>query len=304
MLSPYFYIVGQDPRAERDRAETLAVLGLEVVGAVDLDSVRVARELTAALRAHAASGPYTIAPNSDQELIDLKLIHDCPDERKACMAKIGRALHTKHLLYGHVERKSGAAGGRGYQVSLRLLNVDDGQLGSWTSFIPASETSGTKLAEWGRRGHEQLLVSSRPETITDRVLVDATNHAFWQVTRHKPGQPLDMSNPRDRAMSKTWLNIYAQIRARRTRATDLARHVLNETITPYILVIEQHDGSLTHRTFERRSSLDVQYSWVVDQPKRYTYLAMFDFTKNRDAPILDQFAISKRQHLATSGWYG
>lgn len=145
---------------------------------------------------------------------------------------------------------------------------------------------------------------ARPRFVGDRVLVNATNAAFWQITGYKPGQQLDMSDRRDRAMSKTWLDLYEQIRARRSRATELAQRVLNETVTPYILVIEQHDGSLTHRTFERRGNLDVQYNWLLDQPELYTYLALFDFTQNRDAPVFDQFAISKRQQAATSGWYG
>jgi len=138
----------------------------------------------------------------------------------------------------------------------------------------------------------------------DRVLINATNATFWEITKYKPGQKLDMSDPKDRAMAKIWMDVYAQIRGRRERATQLAQQALNETVTPYILVIEQRDGSLTHREFERRSNLDVQYSWLLDQPEYYTYLAMFDFTQNRDAPILDQFALSKRQELATSGWYG
>ncbi len=143
---------------------------------------------------------------------------------------------------------------------------------------------------------------ARDRAVTDRVLIDTTNETFWQITRYKPGQRLDMSDPQDRVMSKRWLDIYAQIRGHRDRATSLARRVLNETVTPYILVIEKRDGTLTHQKFERRGNLEVQYFWILDQPERYTYLALFDFTKNRDAPIMDQFALSKRQQMATSGW--
>ena len=308
MLSPYLYIVGQDPGAARDRAEKIAILGLEVVGAVDLTVVQVAQELTAALRSGAADGPYKIAPNSDKELVDLKLMHNCDDERKECMAKIGRTLNADYLLYGRIERKSrDATSLGGYQILLRLLKVSSGHLTSSTDFIPAAESSGAQLIERGRRGYEHLLTGIRPRerrAVTDRVLINATNEAFWQITRHKPGQQLNMSDPQDRAMSKTWLDIYAKIKGYRDRATSLAQRILNETVTPYVLIIEQRNGTLTHRTFERRSNLDVQYAWLLDQPDYYTYVAMFDFTKNRDAPILDQFALSKRQQMATSGWYG
>lgn len=289
----------------RGQAEKIAILGLEVAGTVDLKSVRVANELTAALRSRAANGPYTIAPGSDQELIDLKVMHNCDDERKECMAKIARSLNADHLLYGRIARKS-RGHVVGYQISLRLLQVGNGQLATWSAFVPASVASGTQLADQGRRGYEHLLTSSpeRTQRGTNDVLINATNETFWKLTRHKPGQKLDMSDPRDRAMSKKWLEIYAQIQGHRDRATTLAQRALNETVTPHILVIERRDGTLTHQKFSRRSNLDVQYSWLLDQPDYYTYVAMFDFTVNRNAPISDQFALSKQQEMATSGWYG
>ena len=144
----------------------------------------------------------------------------------------------------------------------------------------------------------------RRRTVTDRVLINAANETFWQITRYKPGQQLDMTDPRDRAMSKTWLEIYGQILGHRTAATDLATRVFSEAAAPYVIVVEKRDGTLTHLKLESRGNLDVQYSWLVDQPEYYTYIAMFDFTSNRDAPILDQFALSKRQQTAASGWHG
>lgn len=144
----------------------------------------------------------------------------------------------------------------------------------------------------------------------DRVLINATNSTFWQITKYKPGQRLNMADPKDREMAKVWMDVYAQIRGRRDRATQLARQVLIETatpqtITPHILVVEQRDGSFTHQVFPSRGNLDVQYNWIIDQPERYTYLAAFDFTKDENAPIYDQFAITKRRQQApVSGWYG
>lgn len=312
MLSPYFFIVGQSPPTARAQAEAIAVLGLEVVGAVgavDDESVRVARDLTTALRSAAADGPYPLAPASPggHELIDLKLMHRCPDERRECMATIGRALGASHLVYGQVQRKTQRSAPAGYHVNVWFLDVTSGRSATLTrDFVPTAETTGGLVTQQGRRLYERILAGAPPRDrgpVTDGVLISAANQAFWQLTGHKPGQRLDMSDPRDRAMSKTWLDLYDQIQGRRRRATDLARRVVNETVTPYVLVIEQPDGKLVHQTFERRGNLDVQYNWVVDQPQYYAYLAMFDFSQKREAPILDQFAISKRQQMAASGWY-
>lgn len=292
----YPYYVG----GENDQVERIAVLGLEVVGAVDVKSVQVARELTAILRALAARGPYAIAPNSDRELVDVKLLHDCPDERRECMTKIGRALHADYLLYGKIER--GARRQRsvgGYQVALRLLKLSDGQLASWTDFVTVAESTGARLAERARRGYEHLLTSLR---VDDRALVDATNQVFWQITKHKPGQRLDMSDPRDRALSKTWMDIHGQVRGHRDRATQVALRTFDKTRTPYVLVVEQRDGSLIHQEFPSRNQLDVMYDWRLDQPEDYTYLAMFDATQDRAAPIRDTFALSKRQQATAGGW--
>jgi hypothetical protein len=136
----------------------------------------------------------------------------------------------------------------------------------------------------------------------DPVLTDTTNAAFWTITKYKPGRNLDMSDPKDREMSKTWIQIYEDVKRHKQRATNLAQRALNETVTPHILVVERRDGSLTYQVFPRRSNLDVQYSWILDQPDRYTYIAAFDFTKNREAPLYDQFALMRRSQIA--GWYG
>lgn len=289
----------------------IAILGLEVVGTVDLEVVRVARELTAALRSAATSGPYAVAPNSDKELVDVKILNSCPDERAACMIKIARALNAAYLLYGHVERRAQGAV-RGYQTSLWLLRASDGQLASSTDFIPAAEASGSRLAERGRRDYERLVTSPVADrtvtdrsvadrSVADRALIDATNRVFWEITKHKPGQRLDMSDPRDRAMSKTWMDIYGQVRGHRDRAVQLARRTHKETGSTYVLVIENRDGSLIHQEFPDRNHLDVMYTWLRDEPEDYTYLAMFDF-KQHDFLQEDQFALSKRQQAAASGW--
>lgn len=142
----------------------------------------------------------------------------------------------------------------------------------------------------------------------DRILINATNETFWQITGYKPGQRLNMSIAADRQMAKTWLDIYAQIRGHRERATQTAQRTRNEVATPYILVIEHADGSLAPQAFQESGDLDVQFVWQLGQPETYTYLAAFDFSKRSDAPVIDQFALSVRkqqqrqQQAATSGW--
>lgn len=308
-----WFSVGQDPRDTRAQMDQIAVLGIEIMGTaepVTVAATQFAHELTEVLRRQAATGPYAvIATSSDpsrMHLIDLKLMHNCPDERTACMQKIGRALRADHLLYGHVQPRA-SRGTTGYQVSLRLLDVDSGQSASWTDFIPSAEVTGAPLAARARRGYEQLIANSRstqerPST-ADRVLVDATNQAFWQLTKYKPGQKLDMSDPKDRAMSQTWLDIYTQVKGHRDRATSAALRLHNERGAPYVLIVEQRDRTLRPQTFERRANLDVQYAWLIDQPAFYTYAALFDFTQKGDAPIADQFSISRQSQVASSGWY-
>ncbi len=134
-------------------------------------------------------------------------------------------------------------------------------------------------------------------------LYKETNQRFWDRTRYKPGQRLDMSDPRDRAMAKTWLQIYDEVRGHRDRATTLARRALVETVAPFVLVIEQRDGSMVHQEFPRRGNLDVQYAWLVDQPEYYQYIAAFDFTKDRAGPLYDHFAASTRPPADVSGYW-
>lgn len=304
---PWFY-VGQDPAAQRVPTAQIAVLGIEVMGvagaAITEASTRFADELTEALRRQAAAGPYKVITQRTNaaplHLIDLKLMNNCPDERTACMQVIGRGLAADHLLYGHAALRS--RGTPGHHVTLRLLDVASGRTVSWEGFFPATAEIASRASEaynalLARRGVEQ----GPP---ADRVLVRATNAAFWQLTKHKPGQKLDMSDPRDRAMSKTWLDLYAQIKARRDRATTVAQQTVNAAVTPYVLVVERANNTVRPQTFERRTNLDVQYQWMLAQVDDYAYLAMFDFTQRRDAPVADEFSISLRPSAtATSGWY-
>lgn len=140
--------------------DKIAILGLEVLGTttVDSESTRVAQDLTVALRTRpkAGQGPYQWTPGSERELVDEKIMNNCPGEEKECMAKIGAALGADYLVYGKIERKQ-LGGQAGYQISLKLLKVASAQqLPGWTEFIPLAETSLTKLQEWARKGYKKL----------------------------------------------------------------------------------------------------------------------------------------------------
>jgi hypothetical protein len=145
-----------------DKKEKIAILGLEVQGnttQVDTESTRVAQDLTVALRTHPKSGkgPYLYAGQSgEKELVDEKIMNNCPDEKPDCMAKIGKALGTHYLVYGKIERKQ-LSGQAGYQVSLKMLKVETAQqMPGWTEFVPLNESQGVKLQDWARRGYKKL----------------------------------------------------------------------------------------------------------------------------------------------------
>src|SRR5512141_3285929 len=85
----------------------IAVLGLEVIdpsGTPTPQDTQVAKELTEGLRhrALANTGTYMLAPGSDKELIDEKLLNNCDDEKPACMSAIGGQLTADALIYGRL----------------------------------------------------------------------------------------------------------------------------------------------------------------------------------------------------------
>ncbi len=104
--------------------QKIAVLGLEAApgpsGAVDPAMTQVARAITKELRqrAQAQTSPYELAPNSNKELTDEKLLMSCDNEAASCMAVIGAGLAADVLLYGRVEKR-----GQLYRVSLKRLDV-------------------------------------------------------------------------------------------------------------------------------------------------------------------------------------
>ncbi len=101
----------QAPRVPRTRP-TIAVLGIE---AADRDAA-VARELTAALRAEAASprSRYALAPHRERELAEMKDLANCANESASCMADIGADLEVDFMIYGRLDHGT---------VKLELMDV-------------------------------------------------------------------------------------------------------------------------------------------------------------------------------------
>jgi hypothetical protein len=118
---------------------SIAVLGLEVIdksGTPSNDDVQFAKNLTEGLRARAKiGGPYMLAPTGDKELIDLKLLKGCDDEKPSCMSSIGGDLNADFLIYGSVTKKKGS-----YDISVAFLDV---RAGKRERTIPTSITIGT-----------------------------------------------------------------------------------------------------------------------------------------------------------------
>jgi hypothetical protein len=98
----------------------IAILGVEVIGSLDPEQVKLAKALTTGLRerASAGTGPYELAPNSDKELVDEKLMNNCGTEALVCMAPIGLAMRADFLMWGKIEKVD-----KGYHVTIKLMRV-------------------------------------------------------------------------------------------------------------------------------------------------------------------------------------
>ncbi len=138
----------------------IAVLGLEVVGTVDVEGTTIAHNLTEQLRAQVrTSARYVIAPNSTKELIDEKLANSCDSEAMACMTAIAKKFRAKWMLFGRVAKKN--SDGPGYLVSLKLLDVDRKTITPWSDFIPQDDV-GSDLDVWAKKGF--AMITGQDET--------------------------------------------------------------------------------------------------------------------------------------------
>ena len=155
----------------------IAILGLEVVdeGSLDAETTRAAERLTAELRraARADRSPFELAPGGDKDLLELKLLSDCSDEARECMARIGRELDADQLLYGSVEKRND-----GYQVSLRLLDTESEELQrSGSEFILAEELDSENAGGWGRKLYDRVAGAAEEATLV--VITNAERGSLW-----------------------------------------------------------------------------------------------------------------------------
>ena len=152
--------------------DKIAVLGLEVIdpnGTPTVQDAQIAKDLTEGLRgrAKAGTGPFQLAPGSDKELADLKLLNSC-DEGAGCMAGIGNQLGADVLMYGRIEKSKGA-----YQVTMKLLDVRNKKVEKSSSdVIPMSQaTNAAELQGWAKKIYGKLT----GETSTGLVAVKLHN---------------------------------------------------------------------------------------------------------------------------------
>jgi hypothetical protein len=105
----------------------VAILGIEVTGggATDEKTIEAAKQITKELRreANRPSGNFEVAPDTQKDLLEIKMLSDCSDEGRRCMSEIGQQLGAQRLIYGKLERKKGR-----YEVSLKLLNTESREL--------------------------------------------------------------------------------------------------------------------------------------------------------------------------------
>jgi hypothetical protein len=131
------------------------VLGLEVSddgGGINAQIAQFATELTTALRQRAKDkgSPFQLAPNSNKDLLEMKLLSGCANEARGCMADIGKELKADRLIYGKIERRKD-----GYHVTLKLLDVSSKKMERSTSDVIAVNES-TDVDTWSRRLYNRL----------------------------------------------------------------------------------------------------------------------------------------------------
>lgn len=138
VLLPLALLLGLVGTASADK-QKLAVLGLEVAGSIDTDSTSHGRLLTE--RFHdkvGTSARYMLAPNSKKDLLDEKVAMGCDNEAPDCMAKIGVKLKASFLMYGKIEKRP-KDGKDGYQLSMKLLDVDKKVVKEWGDWLPLTD---------------------------------------------------------------------------------------------------------------------------------------------------------------------
>jgi hypothetical protein len=157
--------------AERPK---VAVLGLEVVGAVDQRVTIIAEQLTQGLRERPrrGNGQYQLAANSDRELIEEKLIKSCEDEAPACMSEIGERVGADLLIYGNLAKTGDAL-----SITLHLLDVENQAKTQDLTVDLAADVTPDQIREAAKKAYTDLTgdVASMGGTIVIHANVPAGN---------------------------------------------------------------------------------------------------------------------------------
>ena len=86
-----------------------------------------AKHLNAFLHDEASNDKQRRVDPATYELVDERLVHDCPQLDSACLCQIGETLKASELLYGTIRE-----GGKGYEIELHLFDVDRQLDITWT----------------------------------------------------------------------------------------------------------------------------------------------------------------------------
>lgn len=143
--------------ASAEEKQEVAVLGLEVSGKIDHESTSVAFNLTQELRKQVkSSAKYALAKNSEKELLDEKVAHSCDKETTDCMTTIAKKLNASLLIYGKVyKKKEGEV--EGYQLDLKLLDVERKSRRPVSVWIPLEDTVGTAIIRPAARAYKDAV---------------------------------------------------------------------------------------------------------------------------------------------------
>lgn len=134
----------------------VAVLGLEVLDKTNVKpSVDAARQLTEGLRAAAgaAGGPFDVAPNSQREFLDEKIINQCEKEERDCLLKIAGNFGATSLIYGKVQLGDNK---KNFQVQVFLLSGDKGAAKPSITSVPIA-ASAQELQNAGKKIYNDLV---------------------------------------------------------------------------------------------------------------------------------------------------
>ena len=143
---------------------------------------RSRRSSTNDLRDRAKTGTGTqLAPNSDKELIDEKLMKSCDSEALPCMLEIGRDVGGDFLLYGRLTKRTG-----GYNVSLVLLDVAHGApKRTLPNFTLPLGTTGNDLLEKARQMYANVMGEKSTGTLVVRLATG--DHGTILIDRAEKG---------------------------------------------------------------------------------------------------------------------